>query len=199
MLLAKRFDVPLDPSETLTIRRVLTPDRIPNKGKAAYRFDAWLWPFLQENGWGIIGQNRRNQAIAYFRSPGEEVAESFVIHAGIPDDHPILRLAKAAMEWCARERPFLQHLYEGSIGPYRANYFPDGERSIRGDGHGEESVRRDRSPSLYIGKVGIWSTRVYWPDGLDQPPTWDRSEYFSAIAPGVPYCVELIERAWKGG
>ena len=31
------FDFLLDPSETLTFRRILTPDRVSNKGKGVYR------------------------------------------------------------------------------------------------------------------------------------------------------------------
>jgi len=34
----KDFHHPLDPSETMTIRRIVTPPRVPNKGNAVYCF-----------------------------------------------------------------------------------------------------------------------------------------------------------------
>ena len=34
----QEFEFALDPSETLVIRRFLTPDRVPNKGKKLYQF-----------------------------------------------------------------------------------------------------------------------------------------------------------------
>jgi hypothetical protein len=34
-----KLEYPLDPSNTLIIRRLVSPHRIPNKGRGVYRFD----------------------------------------------------------------------------------------------------------------------------------------------------------------
>ena len=46
------FDFLLDPSETLTFRLNLTPDRVSNKGKGVYRLCPLLRPFLDRQRMG---------------------------------------------------------------------------------------------------------------------------------------------------
>ena len=38
----REFHHSLDPAETLTVRRIFTFDRVPNKGNAVYCVKAWL-------------------------------------------------------------------------------------------------------------------------------------------------------------
>ena len=182
---------PLDHAETMTIRRIFTPDRVPNKGKAIYRFDIWLKPFLEDHGWEFVGQNQRDRVKAYFRSPGGVMAKSFTIDFAIPNDDSILRLAAAMIRFATRPAaPNDPWRFEGQLGHFRATFFPGGRRTMpdRSNQHypgAEEDYRRDRSPSLSVGMSSLWSTDLWWLDGLDHPPTWDRTEYFSALVPGL--------------
>ncbi len=175
----------------MTIRRIFTPDRVPNKGKAIYRFDIWLKPFLEDHGWEFVGQNQRDRVKAYFRSPGGVMAKSFTIDFAIPNDDSILRLAAAMIRFATRPAaPNDPWRFEGQLGHFRATFFPGGRRTMpdRSNQHypgAEEDYRRDRSPSLSVGMSSLWSTDLWWLDGLDHPPTWDRTEYFSALVPGL--------------
>lgn len=190
------FDFALDPSETLTIRRILTPERVPNKGKAVYRFDAWLLRFLEENGWEFVGQKQRDRLKIYLRSPGGQVAESFIIHISIPNDDAILRLAAAMIQHARRAPgPTDEASFGGRIGRYDARFdmgwFYDLLHAPYAPS-GWESFRASEPPTLYVGNVGLWSVRLYWHDGFDNPPTWDRTEYFSALVPGLSSHGELL-------
>jgi hypothetical protein len=73
----KRFDFPLVPADTMTIRRVLKPPRVPNKGRAVYRMETSLVPVLEENGWEFVSQNKKDHYCCYFRSPGGVISETF--------------------------------------------------------------------------------------------------------------------------
>lgn len=86
------FELVMNPAETMTIRRVLKPPRVPNKGPGVYRLDAVLRPVLEENGWEFVNQSRKDRRVCYYRSPGGVIAETFNIHASIPTDDAILRL-----------------------------------------------------------------------------------------------------------
>jgi hypothetical protein len=185
----RQFHHPLDPAETLRIRRVLTPPRVPNKGKAVYGFHPSLRPFLEENGWELVGYHTRDRLKAYFRSPGGVVANSFVIHASIPNDEAIYRLTDAMIRFARPAGPEDTVCFDGKLGHFYATFYGRGRR-VLADGTwdypgAEEARRRDRVPSLHVGLSEIWGTDLYWLDGYDDPPTWDRAEYFSAIVPGV--------------
>ena len=43
----RKFEFTLTDAETMTIRRVLKPPRVPNKGKSVYRMETSLWPVLK--------------------------------------------------------------------------------------------------------------------------------------------------------
>jgi hypothetical protein len=192
----QEFEFALDPSETLVIRRFLTPDRVPNKGKAVYRFKRWMTPWLEANGWKYVGHNQKDRTLYYFRSPGVVVAESFAIRVAIPNDDAILRATAAMLRFAQRAPgPTDQRGFGGRIGHYltqflmgryfdilHAPYLPSGWKSWQGD----------EPPSLYVGMSGLWGTSLYWPDGLDRPPTWDRTEYFSAVVPGLTERGDLL-------
>jgi hypothetical protein len=182
------FDFALDPSETLTIRRILTPDRVPNKGKAVYRFYALLLPFLEENGWEFIGQNQRDRAKIYLRSPGGQIAESFIIHISIPNDDAILRAVAALMKFAQGNK----HILDGRLGHYSAS-FDFGRHYYAIQSPYRPDMRPiENPPTLYVGNPGLWSVRLDWHDGFDNPPTWDRTEYFSALVPGLTSHGELV-------
>ncbi len=182
---------PLDPVEALTIRRIFTPDRVPNKGKATYRFDTWHKPFLEENGWEFVGQNQRDRAKAYFRSPGGLMAKSFTINVAIPNDDAILRLAETMIRFATLPPgPNDPWCFDGQIGHFPATFFTCGrrtgpDRSNQDYPGAEEDYRRDRSPTLSVGVSDIWRTCLWWLDGVNHPPSWDRTEYFSALVPGL--------------
>ena len=194
----RELEFPLDRSDTLTIGRVITPPRIPNKGKGVYRFDSWLGPVLKENGWQLVGYHKRKRCSAYFRSPAGINAETFVIHAAIPDDAAILRLAAAMIRFATRPPgPRDPIEFDGWLGNFHATFYTRGRR-FWGEGFtwdfpgAEEALLRDRVPTLEIGLFSIWDTRLFWLDGYENPPRWDRSKYFSALTSSAPPGIGLI-------
>jgi hypothetical protein len=48
-----------------------------------------------------------------------------------------------------------------------------------------KSFRGDESPSLRVDTSDLRGVTLYWHDGFDSSPTWDRREYFSALVPGL--------------
>lgn len=96
------FDYPLEPLETLRIRRVNTAPRVPNKGKGVYWLARWRRPILEKSGWELEGFHKKKSRIACFLSPGSMVAGSFVIDSAIPDEEAILRLAASIIRFATR-------------------------------------------------------------------------------------------------
>jgi hypothetical protein len=119
-------------------------------------------------------------------------AKNFTIHLAIPNDKAILRVAIAMISHAQRTpAPGDSACFEGRIGRYGARFnmgrFFD---SLHGPYRpsGWKTFREDEPPSLYVGHHGLWSVRLHWHDGFDAEPTWDRTEYFSALVPGLtPY------------
>jgi len=92
----------------------------------------------------------------------------------------------------------------GALGPYLASFYGCGRRFLSDNWSldypgAEEQYRRDQALSLYVGLSPLWGVDIYWLDGYDNPPIWDRGQYFSALVPGVPYSVERMEAACKEG
>lgn len=161
---------------------------MPNKGKAVYSAPCTMRRFLLDNGWEFVGSHRRNTGKVYLRAPLQ--AESFAFDVGIPNDAAVLRFAREAIAYCEQTG---ERRYGGKLGLCDAEYYRDGTRSLDGPNWPEEMLRRECAPTLHVSMWGIrWGTDLWWLDGLDQPPTWDRREYFSALVPGLFSRGELL-------
>ena len=84
--------------------------------------------------------------------------------------------------------------YSGSLGGFDVTFSPNGDRAFDHPSNviSEQERHRDCSPTLHVGMLGVWRTSLWWLDGLEQPPTWDRGEYFSALVPGLSFRGELM-------
>ena len=188
------FELVMNPAETMTIRRVLKPPRVPNKGPGVYRLDAVLRPVLEENGWEFVNQSRKDRRVCYYRSPGGVIAETFNIHASIPTDDAILRLVAefkrvASLPLGAGEG-FDYHAWSG---PYiSARFYPCGNFyyytwESPDAAPKDTGWKWDMPPSMDISIYGVWSVYLFWPYGLDKPPEWQRHQYFSGLVPDLDY------------
>jgi hypothetical protein len=176
---------PLDPSETGTMRRIFTFDRVPNKGNAVYRVNLWMRKFLTDNGWEFVGDHRRNNMIIYMRAPMR--SGSFSFDVAIPNEQVILRVAEKMIARSADDGHLRKGSYRGSLGKFDVTFAPNGDCTFDHPSNviSAEERHRDHSPTLHVRMSGIWGTCLWWLEGLDQPPTWDRSQYFSALVPGL--------------
>jgi hypothetical protein len=175
------LEFPLDPVETETIERVITPKRIRVKGLAVYSFRSGMRYWLEKNGWEFLSYKKRHRGDeAYLRSPGGIEADSFTLRIQVPNDMAILRLAKAFMVYCSQEGHFLKTRYHGRLGVYPATYYPNGHQTYKGHekvlGVSEEQMLMDRSPTLEMYEIELWRVSVYWLGGVDGAPTWKRGE-----------------------
>jgi hypothetical protein len=188
----REFHHTLDPSETLTIRRILSFDRVPNKGKTVYSVNGWLRRFLTANGWEFVGQHRRNTIKIYMRAPMR--AEAFPFDVSIPNDQAVLRAAEKMIAHSAGDGHRRIGSYSFSLGEFDITFLPNG---VRGFDHPSNVISAqerhlDHSPTLHVSMFPIWGTYLWWLDGLDQPPTWDRTQYFSDLVPGLSFRGELM-------
>jgi hypothetical protein len=183
----REFNYPLDPAETLSIRRIFSFDRVPNKGKGAYSVSHELRRFLLDNGWELIGSHRRNPLRVYLRAPVE--SESFLFLVAIPSDQAILRIAGEMIAQSASDGHLRNGCYSGSIGEFSVTFNPHGVRTYDDPSNviSEQERHRDQSPTLHVARSGIWSTQLCWLNGLEQPPIWNREESFSALVPGLSF------------
>jgi hypothetical protein len=191
----KRFDFPLGPADTMTIRRVLNPPRVPNKGRAVYRMETALGPVLEENGWEFVSQKQKDRFCCYFRSPGGVISEKFNIHASIPTDEAILRLAEEFKRVASLPLgPGDGFHYEARIGPYStAIFFPHGNGRYY---YWEDPAtvpkgtewQWDMPPCMGVDISGVWWMYLFWPFGLDKAPEWQRHQYFSGLIHNLDYC-----------
>jgi len=171
----KDFHHPLDPSETMTIRRIVTPPRVPNKGNAVYCFHPMHGPFLEANGWAFVARNKRDRLKAYFRSP-VGAAESFILHIAIPTDEPLLRLAAEMIRFVTRPPgPGDTSFCRGALGPYLASFYGCGRRFLSDNWSldypaAHRSDRRGSLPSLTIHPALGLSPRRY----SRRPPQGDK-------------------------
>ena len=190
------FDFPLDPAETMTVRRVVTPKRVPNKGRGVYRFDLFPLAILRRNGWEYLGDKKGTSGTErYYRSPDGVEADRFNLDIQVPTDAPILRLAAKFTAWCAGEGHFLRNCYDGHLGHWLVSFHPIGRRGwIVPLEEWEQGVTTyERCPTFSVHAGSTWSTHIYWPEGVEKPLVWDRSDYYSGIVPGVGRRPDMVE------
>jgi hypothetical protein len=175
------IDFAFDPGETMTIRRVIKPPRVPNKGKGVYRMDTMLRPVLEENGWEFINQSQKDGFRSYYRSPGGVIAETFNLHASIPTDDAVMRLVEEFKRVAGGPAwPGYVSDYHAWIEPYiGADFYPHGNVYYYTwedpDAAPKDTEWKwDMPPSLSVGVTSIWHVYLFWPYGLDKSPEWQR-------------------------
>ena len=110
-----------------------------------------LRPFLEDNGWELVGYHARDRSKAYYRAPCGTESKNFTIQLAVPNDKATLRVAIAMISHAERTpAPGDSACFEGRIGRYGARF--DMDRffdSLRGPYRpsGTEADCRECSPS----------------------------------------------------
>ena len=188
------IDFQLGAADTMTIRRVIKPARVTNKGKAVFRMETSLGPVLKENGWEFVSQNQKDRSCSYFRSPNNIVAETFIIHASIPTDEAILRLVVEFKKVVSLPLgPGEGFQYEARLAPYtRACFYPHGDFYYYHWDDPEDAPKGTKwqwnmPPALSVGIPHLWTTYLFWPFGFCTPPVWQQHDTYSGLMPDLDY------------